>query len=255
MLLSLWNKKLVKNLENLGYKEFDDYFYPRKIHFEGIKGDASINKLLGNEIIGDPDDAEIYFHGINSKINFGKNFLAHRLRIRIHSHCNIKIGDNFHVNLHDWNERKSDWFFDNFAQAEFNGHFSGAGFILVSINANFHMGKNSGIGDNYNININPDCTFSIGKNCMLSWDLKVYAGMGHPYFDKKTNKKLNRTTGNIIVEDKVWIGFGCILLNGTHIHKDCVVGANSFVNKEIPQNSLAAGYPAKVIRKNIYWKE
>ena len=57
------------------------------------------------------------------------------------------------------------------------------------------------------------------------------------------------TTKPIIVEDNVWIGCGVTILQGVKISKNSIIGANSLVNKDIPQDSIAAGVPCKVIRE------
>lgn len=254
ILLSLWNKKLVKNLENLGYKEFDDYFYPRKIHFEGIKGNASINKLLGNEIIGDPDEAEIYFLGTNSKISFGKKFLAHKLKIYIRSNCKIQIGEDTLINRSNGNI-DSHWRFEDNSNIKINASFWKGGELVVGQNAKIEIKNGTSISSNYNISIADNCTLKIGKNCMISYDIMILAGDGHPIFNIKNNKKINNKKTNITIGDHVWIGLRCTILSGAIIHNGSIIGANSFINKEIPPNCIAAGYPAKIIKENIYWKE
>ena len=46
-----------------------------------------------------------------------------------------------------------------------------------------------------------------------------------------------------------WIGAGAIILPGVIIDKGSVIGAGSVVTKNIPDNVVAAGVPAKVIRE------
>ena len=43
---------------------------------------------------------------------------------------------------------------------------------------------------------------------------------------------------------------GAILLNGSHVEKDCIIGAGALLTQgtHIPEGSLALGSPAKVIR-------
>ena len=55
--------------------------------------------------------------------------------------------------------------------------------------------------------------------------------------------------GDIIIEDDVWIGAGSIITAGVTIGKGTVIGAGSVVTKDIPQNVIAAGVPAKIINK------
>lgn len=56
------------------------------------------------------------------------------------------------------------------------------------------------------------------------------------------------TRKGIIIEDDVWIGAGCKILDGVTIHKGSVIGAGSVVTKSIPPFSIAVGVPAKVLK-------
>lgn len=53
----------------------------------------------------------------------------------------------------------------------------------------------------------------------------------------------------IVIGNNVWIGRGCFIGPGVCIGDGAVIGANSVVVKSIPSNVLAAGAPAKIIRK------
>ncbi len=53
------------------------------------------------------------------------------------------------------------------------------------------------------------------------------------------------------IADDTLIAIGCIILNGAKVGRNCIIGANSFIpeGKEIPDNSLAFGSPARVVRQ------
>jgi acetyltransferase-like isoleucine patch superfamily enzyme len=54
---------------------------------------------------------------------------------------------------------------------------------------------------------------------------------------------------DIYIGDNCWIALGCVILPGSKIGENSVIGARSVVTGEIPPNSLAVGNPAKVIRR------
>ena len=55
-------------------------------------------------------------------------------------------------------------------------------------------------------------------------------------------------TGEIVIEDDVWIGAHCTIAQNVRIGAHSIIGANSFVNKDVPPYSIVAGAPAKFIK-------
>ena len=55
------------------------------------------------------------------------------------------------------------------------------------------------------------------------------------------------SAGAVVIEDNVFIGMNTVILKGVHIGKNVIIGANSVVNKNIPDNCVAAGNPVKII--------
>ncbi|MBR5206437.1 MAG: acetyltransferase [Alistipes sp.] len=51
------------------------------------------------------------------------------------------------------------------------------------------------------------------------------------------------------IGENTWIGEGVIVMPGVEIGSGCVIGAHSIVNKSIPNNCIAVGSPAKVVKK------
>ena len=57
------------------------------------------------------------------------------------------------------------------------------------------------------------------------------------------------TSKGIIIEDDVWIGHGCSILDGVTIKKGAIIGAGSVVRKDVESYSIVAGIPAKIVGK------
>ena len=53
----------------------------------------------------------------------------------------------------------------------------------------------------------------------------------------------------VTVGDNVWIGGNTVILPGVTVGSNVVIGAGSVVSKDIPDNTIAAGNPCKVIRE------
>jgi len=56
-----------------------------------------------------------------------------------------------------------------------------------------------------------------------------------------------RKFGRIEIGDNCFIGFRTVILPGVKIGTNCVIGAGSVVTKDVPDNTVAAGVPARVI--------
>lgn len=52
----------------------------------------------------------------------------------------------------------------------------------------------------------------------------------------------------VVIENDVWIGDDCLVLQGVHIGQGAVVGANSVVTKDVPPYAIVVGSPARVIK-------
>ncbi|RPG19024.1 MAG: acyltransferase [Pelagibacteraceae bacterium TMED124] len=60
-------------------------------------------------------------------------------------------------------------------------------------------------------------------------------------FDNTDTKK------SVLIDEGTWLAWGCTILPGVKIGKNCIVSAKSVVTKDVPDNSIVAGIPAKVI--------
>lgn len=68
--------------------------------------------------------------------------------------------------------------------------------------------------------------------------------------DECRKLKVNTRIGN-----KCFIGARSIIMPGVTIGNEVIVGAGSVVTKDVPDNSIVAGNPARIIRSNIHCKD
>ena len=59
----------------------------------------------------------------------------------------------------------------------------------------------------------------------------------------------------VVIGEGSWLGTNVVIVGNVHIGKHCVIGANSVVTKDIPDYSVAAGIPAKVIKRYDFERE
>jgi len=79
----------------------------------------------------------------------------------------------------------------------------------------------------------------------------TYIGASNHGFDDP-NKLIiehEKVEKGIVVEDDVWIGANCVILDGVRIGRGSVIGGGAVVTRDIPPLSIAVGNPARVIRK------
>lgn len=120
-----------------------------------------------------------------------------------------------------------------------------------AIEHNFHcdLGYNIHVGDNfyagYNCTILDMAEVRIGDNCMIGPDVGIYTA-GHAIEPKGRNKSGYGIP--ITVGDDVWIGGSCVILAGITIGDNSIVAAGSVVTKDVPENTVVAGNPARVIK-------
>lgn len=87
----------------------------------------------------------------------------------------------------------------------------------------------------------------IGSNVMVGANSLITDTNWHS-IDPKQRNQSDPNPGKIIIEDNVFIGYGCIILKNTTIGENSVIGAGSVVTGKIPANVIAAGNPCKVIK-------
>lgn len=119
---------------------------------------------------------------------------------------------------------------------------------------------------------NPNCKIIIGDNIRIAHHFQISCGRyveiksnviiapfvflcdhNHKYEDVTRPIKGQgidmKPDAHIIIDEGSWIGTKVTVLGKVHIGKHCVIGSNSVVTKDIPDYSIAAGIPAKVIKR------
>jgi len=127
----------------------------------------------------------------------------------------------------------------------------GSGIIINSGSVIIHtaglkMGNNVSIGRRAFISARGGLT--IGNNVLIAFDCVILTE-DHIYGKGITIWQSGFTTAPVSIGNNVLIGTKAIIMPGVTIGNNVVIGAHSVVTKNIPGNSVAAGIPAKVIKK------
>jgi len=118
-------------------------------------------------------------------------------------------------------------------------------------------------GGNGDVTIGDDCFINsgtviysgngvvLGNNVLVAANC-TFAPTNHNFSDTESiiaSQGFTSSKGGILIEDNVWIGANCVILDGTKIGTGAVVGANSLVMGYLEPYSVYMGSPVKRVRK------
>lgn len=94
---------------------------------------------------------------------------------------------------------------------------------------------------------------SIGDKCIIGGNVKILDNDFHPADPVIRERTPSESYGAapIIIGRNVFIGCNSLILKGSRIGDNSVIGAGSVVSGIIPPNCMAAGNPAKIVKHNI----
>ena len=168
---------------------------------------------------------EIHFASVGSSVTFGRKCVSGSIRMWIGQNVHVHIGDNCvlgHLEIH------------------------AAGGNRVSI------GDRSGFNGRVRLLMHEPGDITIGMNCLIGQSDFTISDM-HSIVDIASGRRTN-PAASIALGDHVWVGEGALVLKGVKIGADSVIGARAVVTQDIPQQSVAAGTPARVIRSGVTWR-
>jgi acetyltransferase-like isoleucine patch superfamily enzyme len=94
----------------------------------------------------------------------------------------------------------------------------------------------------------------IGAGCLIGANVTLADTDFHAI--SPSNRRYNSNPDEIavapiVIEDNVFIGADVFILKGVTVGKNSVIGAASVVTRDVPENSVAAGNPARVVRRIV----
>lgn len=105
-----------------------------------------------------------------------------------------------------------------------------------------------GAGDNV-LKIGNYVSIAQGVKFLLAAEHKTNSITTFPFKVKRFGAKYEGySKGDIIIDDDVWIGENAMIFSGVHIGQGAIIGAGSYVTKDVPPYAVVVGTPAKIIR-------
>lgn len=121
--------------------------------------------------------------------------------------------------------------------------------VLLNVS---HPGSRIIIGNNVGISgstIKAATLVKIGNNVLIGSGCLISDSDSHPIHPNERLDHSKTKSIPIIIEDDVFIGARTIILKGVTLGKGSVIGAGSVVSKSVPPYTIAAGNPAKIVKK------
>ena len=119
--------------------------------------------------------------------------------------------------------------------------------LYVNIASNLHIGNN--------VSINPYFRCMTAGEIYIEDEVKIAMNVSlitnnHDFYDREI-----LTIKDIRIKKNAWIGSGAIILPGITIGENAIVGAGSVVTHDVPDNTVVAGNPARIIKELEFCKK
>lgn len=172
-------------------------------------------------------NSDIVFWGHSNVISLSPNARIENYSIKIYGNNNkISIGENCQMKDGEF------WIEDDNNEIIIGAH--------TTIQANTQLATIEG------------CKIVVVEDCMFSSDIVIRTGDSHSIVDAD-NKRINKSA-DINIGNHCWVGNRAMIMKGTKIPSNTIIGAGAIVSKQFEQeNTVIAGIPARIIKENVNW--
>nr|WP_302135318.1 acyltransferase [uncultured Schaedlerella sp.] len=190
-------------------------------------------------------------YGVLEKVYQQRNLIPYKgsyLLLEPSSRMIIKGRLRLNTNCFVENGRVTNLRMDAKSRLMVNGNFDVfyGGDIICFVGSELELG--SGF---CNSNLMLRCTekIVIGEDVAISHNVTIMDSDAHEIVGNKCAK-----TQPVRIGNHVWIGSGAKILKGVTIGDGAMIAAGAVVTRDVPQNCVAAGVPAGIVKKEIIWK-
>ncbi|WP_293754004.1 acyltransferase [Vallitalea sp.] len=197
----------------------------------------------------------LYYNRLCKNINSqnGKLIIYKNAVLDIHKTAKINLYNDFYINSNHFKGSNA----ESYLKMHENCILDVNGIFKLFYGSTIQIFKNAKLvlGNGYiNSNSVIACcnNITIGDGATIARGVYVYDGDHHLIMDNEKNV-INKPDA-INIGKHVWICVNSTILKGVTIGDGSIIAAGSVVTNDIPANCIAAGVPAKVIKKNINWR-
>lgn len=91
----------------------------------------------------------------------------------------------------------------------------------------------------------------IGENTSIAWNVTIMDTDRHRI--KNKNNEITNEVKSVSIGDNVWIGHSAEIKKGVTIGDGAIIASNSVVTSDVPPNTVVAGVPAEIKKRNVEW--
>jgi acetyltransferase-like isoleucine patch superfamily enzyme len=134
------------------------------------------------------------------------------------------------------------------ARVEVLGHFAIFAGAKIYVNKNATLVLGSGY-INERLNLSCYCRIEIGEDVAIAENVCIRDSDNHAV----TGSDGHTPKQPVVIGNHVWIGMNATILKGVTIGDGAIIAAGAVVTRDIPPACMAAGVPARILKRNVSW--
>jgi acetyltransferase-like isoleucine patch superfamily enzyme len=125
--------------------------------------------------------------------------------------------------------------------------------LRVGHDSRVEIGENVGCQSPVFVSAVEGTSVRIGADVMFANGVELRTDDAHAIYDVRSGERVN-VSQSITIGEHVWIAKQAVIMGGVSIGDGSVVGYRSIVTSDLPNNCVAVGAPARVVRRDIAWE-